>query len=795
MGTTGTSIYGTSIFPRPHDDIDPKNKDQRWMQMWCEYIYAYGHRSDYDTPYHSRYRIITNNAYASDSQDSDQYFERLNDGFSNDQGNPIGQTDTGSGTGGGNTTLNGRTRTREGYMNINDRLLPVMTKYMKRIVSKFMKYDHDITAQAIDEKAGEDKENDKWNSWFEADQRQFLDAYNEMMQLDVAPQVKFIPSDIEELELYEALGGFKQKHEIALENIIKHSFNLSQWDDEIKKKLITSMVANNRGAVKERMCPRENKFKAEYLTLEDLIIPYRKETEYMDPEFFGYLRLYKPDELRIKGLSEEKIRQYAENFQNRYGNNNWDAVEAWERQNPEGSTYGYDDFNIPCLECEWDSVDTYYRLKRKNKNGSLIITDEYFDTGKIDYANNKYENRPDRDLNKSNVNVTYKATWIIESDFIFDYGKTLKSKVHVYKVPGERSIVETCAPLLDEIQIIWYKMQNAIAKSAPPGLLMDFDAVNNISEGMNLNSPLDMIRLRTQTGDMFYKFTPMGLAGTGMTLNQKPVVPLEGGVGAYLQELDNQYQSKIAMINQNLGIVEGAGIASPGAKEQSVTGLKIDLDATNDILGGIYLGVLTIKKRLAMSLAHKIQLSIQQRLEVYKAYYPVVGKMALKTLEVAGKMAASDYGISLKPRPTEQLKAEVYEQIKIAMNSGKDGKPTITGAQGLLLIDQIEGGEANLRLIALMLQNYENRTKAEQREIQRENISLQQEESRATNAAQAEAAERIENIQHANRKDLESHKAAETRVTNKEKHDQEMVKLVQLEKIKESNQANVPETV
>ena len=120
--------YGTGIFPRPNDDIDPKNKDEKWHLEWCRYIFGYGSREDNNTPY-SRYDIIEENrAFADARQDPDQYLKRFHDDIWNRTGNPISQVDSGS----GDTSLQGRSQRRAGYMNVKKDILPIFPKYLSQ---------------------------------------------------------------------------------------------------------------------------------------------------------------------------------------------------------------------------------------------------------------------------------------------------------------------------------------------------------------------------------------------------------------------------------------------------------------------------------------------------------------------------------------------------------------------------------------------------------------------------------------------------------------------------------------
>lgn len=793
------SNYGTNVYPRPHDDIDPRNKDQRWHLDWCKYIFGYGSRDDNSTPYSQYHRIEQNRAYADGRQDKYQYTSRFYDEVGRATGLPIGQTDIAT----GDDTLSGRNQRREGYMNINDDILPIFPKYLSLLIGKFAGVDHDITAEARDLKSGAERENSKWTAYFESQEREFITNYYNSIGAEPQFENDYLPESVEEMELYESLGGFKLKHEIAIETLIGHSFDISNWDDVIKRKVIEDLVVNNIGAVKEYTDIHTNKVKARYLDISSLIVPYDIEDEYHSPEFYGYLRLIRAAELRQHGIPEKRIKTYSQIVAGYYGNADWNAVTRYENNRSVHDAHAYDDFLIPVLECEWESVDTYYETERINRYGHKTITQEFFDTGKIRYEQDRYKNRDDKNINKINVTNKYQCSWIIDTQDIFGYGKVydvarpnneVKSAVHVFNLSG-RSILERCRPNLDEIQIAWLKFQNAVAKAAPPGVAVEYDAISNIStgQGKDLFHPLEILKIRQQTGDLLYKVVPMGMGGNIRANAGKPIEPLEGGMGRALEEFNNAFMLQIGMIQQNTGVPAVADASNPDPR-QPVKGSELALAATENTLRPVYDGYLSLKSRVAENIAYKIQLLIQQDPKVYKAYYPVVGKAKLQTLKVAKALSASDFGIGVEARATDAMKAEIKEQIKIGMQVGKEGQANLQSWQGVMLLNMIENGQS-LKLVTAMLQYYQRKEAERLEQIRQANIAEQGEQKRLSDQQQAEIdLQKIEVEAQAN-KELEIIKGEQERLTNREKHLQKMDEILALEKVRTTNNANVPEAV
>ena len=796
MAYTLFSHYSTGIFPRPADDIDPRNKNEAWFLAWCQYIFGYGSRESNLTPYSRQDYIRRLRSYAEGSQDQDQYYRRFYDETNVET--PISQTDYDN-----DTTYQNRRNKRDAYMNVNWDILPVFPKYLQLILGKFSTADLVIKANAIDAKSGADKEDLKWNTWFETKERDMIDSFYASLGAEAPQTMSFVPNNIEELELFDSLGGFKLSHEIALEEIIKHCLNISNWYETIKRKLIEDLTVIGFAACKDYLDMNEKVVKTMYLDPERLIIPYKTEDEYDNPEFWGYLRLYRAAELRMHGIPEDRIKAYSKNVANHFGNNSWDEVERYQQRNPH--LRAYDDFYIPVLECEWESIDSYFDQTRVNQKGQRIIKEEFYDVGIRKFQDKIYDSRNSRKINRTDVKVRYKCHWVIDSNDIFSYGKVYdtvrrdgepKSSVHAFRMAG-KSILERSVVNLDNIQINWLKLQNAIAIAAPPGIAVEYDSLTNISTGNGNETfhPLDILRIRSQQGHILYKLTAMGSGGMmGSRGNAgNPIQELQGGFGAALQDALQAFQMDINMIQQNTGISNVADASNPDPRS-SVKGNEMALVATNNALRMIYNGYSYIKQNLAEVIAYKIQLMIQNDKKVYEKYYKVIGKAKLKILDIAGEMTAAEYGIDLEPSPTEEMKSDIKEQIKVAMQAGKNGIPLLKSSQGLMLMNMIES-ETPLKLISAFLSYYENKEAEEQERIRQANIAEQGEQKRQSDAQAAQL--KLQEMQQQIQGDIQVAvaKGEQDRETEKLKHKNKMEELLVLEQVRLGDQQNLPSSV
>ena len=121
---------------------------------------------------------------------------------------------------------------------------------------------------------------------------------------------EFIPETLDELEMYEAAGGFKQAYAMALEKLIRHTDDVSDWG-ELKRKVIDDMIDLNVCTLKADYSDDEKKVRWRYVDPQDLVIQYSKYEDFRDSEYAGEFKDINISELRRslmkEGLTEEQI--------------------------------------------------------------------------------------------------------------------------------------------------------------------------------------------------------------------------------------------------------------------------------------------------------------------------------------------------------------------------------------------------------------------------------------------------------------------------------------------------------
>lgn len=229
---------------------------------------------------------------------------------------------------------------------------------------------------------------------------------------------------------------------------------------------------------------------------------------------------------------------------------------------PVSGWYLWDNFRVCVLDCEFKSDDYSYKVERVTKEGKTVFHDDEF--GRVRKSDKK----------KTHVSKTlmvYKCKWIVGTNFAWDYGHQFdiprptpsqaNLSFHAYRMKAG-SFVKRMIPLLDSIQLSWLKLQNAKAKAAPDGLAIEYGSLLGVAIGNNKLSPLDILRIRNQTGDILYQASTHRSYMPTAT-NYKPIQELQGGIGGQVNEFILLMDRDIDLIRQILGINRVADASSP----------------------------------------------------------------------------------------------------------------------------------------------------------------------------------------------------------------------------------------
>ena len=616
---------------------------------------------------------------------------------------------------------------RKGWMNVLWDIISPAGKIRSMIQGLLDDIDFDVMADAIDADSGAQEEDKKWRLWAttRAEIRRGLDELKVGAGLPL-DRPEFVPDSLEELEMYQSAGGFKMGYAMAMEKLIKHTGDISNWDATLKPKFIDDLIDLNIIFAKSYIDDTADKEKWRYVDPEDLVIQYSKYEDFRDAEYAGEFRDMKISQIRQSllqaGYSEEQIRDVAKLYSGQLGN---PSIDNWKEYNVNvAGAWRYDDFNVRIFEGEWIDSNKTRRVKYTNKYGKVRF---------IDYENEDGSPKKKK-LGKREVLVSstkkalYGCKWVIGSDMVWDYGlvfyqpkpnaKNIQLTYKGIKIPG-KSLSQTLIPIYDNIQIGWLKYQNSMSVIFEEGYAVDWGMMQHISDGDKKFTPLEAIRMWKETGILPFRSTAVGDIYRGGS--SVPVHKLPGGMGESLNQAIGRLQIQFKLIEDLTGLspVSLGAQADPNAP---VATTEMSLRSTHNALKPMIRGLFNLKDSLAKISSIRIQQLLMYDDESRKEYEKVIGASDVEAV-ITAKGSSVEYGIKLEARPTADEKMQMLRAAEIALQPGRDGIPGISFEDWTYVLERINSG-GNLKEIRLYLANAKK--KAQQQGFQEKQALIQQ---------------------------------------------------------------------
>ena len=616
------------------------------------------------------------------------------------------------------------------YLNLDWTPVAIIPKFVDVIVGGISNQEHDVLCKAIDPTSIDKRKQDQYNFYSKMIFADFAQDFSERVGRDVRPK-GFVPQSNEELDIYMQLD-YKQGLEIAMEQGINFIMKQNSFD-EIRNRVIRDLVVLGIGAMKTYIDNQEG-VKLKYVDPVNLITSHSTRPDFTEIQHAGEVYNITISELkRMAGdqLSEDDYKNIAEAYTGKNNNptkiNNNNHFDS----NLGSYSYDYDDFSITILDAEFLSLDTINYEKKENDFGGYSVNKK---PGKYKVPKKSKNKREKIDLS---VKVVYTGKYIINTDYIFDYGllKNMTRPIenisetnlsyiiyqpNVYKM-ASKSLVDRMIPFADQVQLSHLKIQQLIAKARPKGAAFELGALENVPKGDGTNfTPLDLQEVYDQTGNIYYRRQ----ADDGSMGHAVPIVELENGIGKDVMSLIQIYQYNLQMIRDVTGLNEARDASTPD-KESLVGVQKMALLASNNATRNINSGFLNITKRVSEDIVLKLQ-DFFKYSNNKSVYHFALGDDMQANIEMMEDIPARNFGIFVDIAPDEEQRMLLEQNIQVSL------------AQQQLRIEDVISVRRikNVKLANQMLVFKRKKMQEEQQKIAQQqsqmNAQVQQQSAQAT---------------------------------------------------------------
>ena len=556
------------------------------------------------------------------------------------------------------------------YINLDWTPVPIIPKFVDIVVNGMS--DRLFKVKAYSQDAMSQAKRSKYQDMIEGQMVAKDLLMNIKEQTGVDPfvmQPDELPSNDEELSLYMNLN-YKPSIEIAEEQAINTILEENHYD-YVRKQCDYDLMTLGIAVEKHEFLPGAG-VEISYVDPANIVYSYTEDPYFRDCFYWGEIKtlpiteLYKIDQSLTKE-DLEKISKYSQSWYDYYN----------VAQFYENNIFYRDTCTLLYFNYKTTKKIVYKKKILDNGNTRVIEKDENFNPPVEMMEEGRFEK-----IEKV-IDVWYEGIMVMGTNIVLKWElahnmvrpksatqHALPNYVAVaprmYKGVIE-SLVRRMIPFADLIQLTHLKLQQVISRVVPDGVFIDADGLNEVDLGTgNAYNPEDALRLYFQTGSVIGRsYTQDGEFNNARV----PIQELNSNSGASkTQMLITNYNHYLDMIRSVTGLNEARDGSDPDPRAligvQKLAALNSNT-ATRHILDGS----LYMFKTIAEALTYRIA-DILEYADFRDDFANKIGKYNVSILNEIKDLYVYDFGIFIDVSPDEEQKAQLEQNIQVALSKG-----------------------------------------------------------------------------------------------------------------------------
>ena len=739
----------SSGFPNPLSSSDEKLKKSYGLRYAKAIESQWGKMEDKNSLHGSRNGVFKRNrSYANGTQDTSIYKQLL----------------TSLNPNGGEGSL----------LNLDYTPVPILPKFVRIVVNKILSRNPYPNIEAVDPLSSSQKNAEKQRVRTQVAVKDELKELKEMtggLQMDMDPDQ--LPETLEEAEIFLETN-IKTDAEIAAQVATNMTLSWNNFNDGTYRRCVNDLAAIGMAVVKRSNDPNYG-IKTEYVDPANFIHSYTDDPFFENIVYAGHVKEITLSELkRLAGpqLDEEDFKKIMKVATKRAQGHNLSQFDYRSNKRDE-----YSEHMVKIMEFEFISVDCMYFEEKENRHGNIGFYNEGF-TYK-ERAGSVFQRTP----HKMEMEMLYGGIYIMGTDCLFNYGLVANVPKNVHDLSRCRlsyspvatnfqdnmpkSMVDSCVGFADMLQITHLKLQQAIAKAKPDGLIIDIEGLENVQLGKGGElQPLELHDIYEQTGVFYYRSkNPEG----GF---QNPPVREIGNSIRNINELIGLYNHYLRLIRDTTGINEAMDASSP--KGDALVGVRNQaIAAGNNAIYDITNSAMILYKKVCQDIVKCLQI-IPPESVLMDVYSNAIGEANMEVISSFSDLPMYNFGVQVVKEMEDEERQFLEQNIQVALAQKeidledaiaiRDLKD-INQAERLLIVrrqkrmkKQQEIAQQNSQMQAQQAQQAAMAaSQAKQQEMQME-AQLKAQEMQLKNQLEAQ----LEEVKHNFRKEIEMIKAQAT---------------------------------
>ena len=536
------------------------------------------------------------------------------------------------------------------------------------------------------------------------------DFQMEVFQVDP----KTLPQSDSEMELYMQLN-YKPSIEIANEIAINTMLEENHYQDT-RKRVDMDLATLGIGMTKH-MFQQGDGIRVEYVDPANVVYSYTEDPYFKDCFYWGEIKTVPITEvLKINpDLTEEDLDEISKYSQSWYDYYNVSAMY-------ENSMFARDTCTL--LFFNYKSTNSFVYKKKQLAEGTFKTVE------KTDEFNPPKEMMDEGNFERveKRIDVWYDGVMVMGSNLLLKWelmeNMVRPNSANQFAMPNYvacaprmykgalDSLVRRMIPFADLIQMTHLKIQQVVSKVVPDGVFIDAEGLSEVDLGTgNAYDPSDALRLYFQTGSVVGR----SYNQDGTCNNAKvPISQLTSNSGgSKMQMLIGNYNHYLNMLRQVTGLNEARDASTPDPNSlvgvQKLAALNSNVATRHILQSSLY-----ITRTLAEALSIRTA-DILEYADFRDEFAMQIGKYNLGILEEIKNLYLYDFGIYIEMTPDEEEKAQLEQNIQMALQKG-----------GIDLEDAIDIRTLNNLKMANQLLKVKRKQKQEQEQQQKQQAQAMQ---------------------------------------------------------------------
>jgi hypothetical protein len=555
-------------------------------------------------------------------------------------------------------------------LNLDFSPVPVLPKFVRVVANKILSLNPYPNLEAVDPISGTEKEKMKRNLLFEMKNKDKFKKVEEETgsQLTSVPADQ-LPDSSEEAEVFMATN-LKTAAEIAAQMATSLTLEWNDFNDSTYRRVVNDLVVCGIGAVKRTNDPSYG-IVTRYVDPTCFIHSFTEDPGLDDMVYAGEMRKITIGELRrLAGeeLTEEQLKKIAEVSKSKYSYDSKDMHQHRYDSSSGKNAYGYDDFVVDVMDFEFLSTDKIYFEQKTNRYGNENFYMKGFDKQPKGVFG--------EDAHCMHVTNVYGGMYIQGCNMIINYGRQANIPKNLYDITRAKlsysvvatnmrnmmpkSMVDSCISFSDQIQLTHLKIQQAIAKAKPDGLIIDIEALENVQLGKGGElQPLELHDIYEQTGVFYYR----GKNPDGS--QQAPPIREIGNSIRNINEMIALYNHYMRMIRDVTGVNEAMDASTP--KGDALVGVQqIAIQSGNNAIYDITNAAAILYKKVCQDIVKCLQIVHPESI-LFSIYERALGKNNMDTISEFRDLPMYNFGVVVEKDMEEKDRQFLEQNIQVAL--------------------------------------------------------------------------------------------------------------------------------